>query len=574
MYSSIQSLNSFKVGTISEGIIMSAEKLSPDAVIRLFMYDTDSSQIEWQYQFDCSIACFPWTSNTYVSRESKTLVVATHHDYKPTIFEVSLTNGTLQSTILYSTKALTTSSKPTLTQFGGDKNHVIISYPYNSGTSMIIWSTTTSSVIYSHEIIFRSTVISAIVGLQSNGMMYFASGNPDFNIYKFYYYDPSKTSSIFSGSIDMTTFTSYNYATTDDIGLTAEPDPSRSNVSLSPSDITPIQNSNTTSDIVYTNGRDQFHSFSSGYNGNLSFDYFCSKSGASSLTVSIYNVENNSVSSWISVDSDYTFLTVDAPTVTTDTNYSYGISYLLGDYNITSENIIRIYPCSVSNCTSCEYSTKDTTCTTCDTGYTLSSDNSSCTQDQTVEEPSDDTVVKYEQTETLATTTKATVGATMVVGAVSSMSGASSASSGPSVWALINQYQLILLLPMLGTYLENNFEFYITEFELMSFDFDFMDFIEFPFIDPKVDVIDYQQPNELFRNNGVESGSFIHNHYRFIKVILIVFICDMIFILTKLIIFKLIKPKHQCWTKIFDKGSGFFRFGVYLRSLIEASLFI
>ena len=130
--------------------------------------------------------------------------------------------------------------------------------------------------------------------------------------------------------------------------------------------------------------------------------------------------------------------------------------------------------------------------------------------------------------------------------AVSSMSGASSASSGPSVWALINQYQLILLLPMLGTYLENNFEFYITEFELMSFDFDFMDFIEFPFIDPKVDVIDYQQPNKLFRNNGVESGSFIHNHYRFIKVILIVFICDMIFLLTKLIIIKLFKPKHQC----------------------------
>ena len=476
------------------------------------------------------------------------------YDTFPRIFEVSLTNGTTRSAGVKSSTTFTGVSKPIMVQFGNSDTQVIISYPYNSGSNMIVWSTSNSSVVASYNTIAEATIVNSIVGSQSNGMLYFAYGSAiALKILKFYYYDPSVTSSQFSGAIAMDTQTSASIEIINS-SLSSQESPTLSNATVTIGDISATEQSNNTRDIVYINGRDQFHSIASGYSGNISFEYFCSKTTTTSLTTSLYDV-----------DSSYIYLTVStAPTVTTDTNYSYGISYLSGDVNITSENTIGVYMCGISNCASCQYTTRDTACTTCDTGYTLSSGGSNC----------EEGLIEDETVEAIATTTKAVVGATVAVSAASSVSGASSASSGPSLWALINQYQLIILLPMLGTYLENDFEFYITEFELMSFDFDFMDFIKFPFIDSQVDGIDYQQPVKVFSKNGIESGSFIYNHYRFIKVILIVFICDMIFLSTKLLILKLIKPKHQCWTKIFDKGSGFFRFSVYLRSLIEVSLFI
>ena len=187
-----------------------------------------------------------------------------------------------------------------------------------------------------------------------------------------------------------------------------------------------------------------------------------------------------------------------------------------------------------------------------------------------------------EEAEAVATATQVVMGVTAVTTVASAMTGATGASAvsgsssgtGQSFWALINQYQLVLLIPMLNTYLANDFEFFITEFELVSFDFDFMDFIEFPLLDSEVEKIDYEQPQELFEKNGIESGSFFYNHYTFLKVMILVVISNLMFLLIKFMIVKLIKPKHKCWTTIFDKVQEFYHFSVYVKSLIEASLFM
>ena len=356
---------------------MSYEQSSPSRQVLLFMYNADSSRLGWQYKYNCSSGCITSTSNTFISQESETIILATYDSDKPTIFEVSLTDGSLRSSILQSTETFAGISKPIMKQFGSSDTQVIVSYSYTSGSNMIIWSTKTSSVVSSHNKIFVDQKVHAIDGSQSNGMLYLASGDVNFlEIYKLYYYDPSMTSSIFSGSITLSALSTDSYVVATSVSLSAESTPTLSAVSVTTSDNTTIPNKNQTNDIVYVNGRDQFHSLSSGYSGNLSFEYFCSKSGTTSLTPSIYNV-NNSVTSWISVDSSYTYLTVNAPTVTTATNYSYGISYILGDFNITSQNILGIHLCSVKNCISCEYSTRDTACTTCDSGYFLSSDGTS-----------------------------------------------------------------------------------------------------------------------------------------------------------------------------------------------------
>ena len=126
--------------------------------------------------------------------------------------------------------------------------------------------------------------------------------------------------------------------------------------------------------------------------------------------------------------------------------------------------------------------------------------------------------VPNQAVESLSSTSKASAGITALITALSSFA---SGSSGQSIWAMINQYQLVLLLPILGTYLENNFRFYVSEFQVMA-GFSVLDYVQLPVIDITMGSIDYEQPNKLFADNGYESGSFIYGQYGAIKVLLII----------------------------------------------------
>ena len=86
---------------------------------------------------------------------------------------------------------------------------------------------------------------------------------------------------------------------------------------------------------------------------------------------------------------------------------------------------------------------------------------------------------------------------------------------------------------MLGTYIGNNFLYYITEFELAIFDFQFLKFIEVPVCESGpslLDLIDYEQPDELFADNEFESGSAFFNCFQIIKAMLIFLILNMLFL--------------------------------------------
>ena len=284
-----------------------------------------------------------------------------YHNNFPTIFELSLTDGTLKSSVMKTTLSINFVDRPIMAQLGDSDTQVIISYPDDAATNMVIWSTSTSSILSTHDDVVGSK-IKGIISSKSNGMIYLASGESgggsSLNLYRFYYHDPNQRSSALSGSLTFSTTSSYTYS----------PD---SSVSISPSaplpltDITPTvstetveQSSNTTGNIVYRNGNDQFHSVQSGFSGNLTFDYFCHKS-TNFTSTTLYEVTSG-VSSWISIDTGYTYLTVNAPIVNTTANYTFGISYVDVTINITSESIIAVYLCNVSNCDTCSYSTRDT----------------------------------------------------------------------------------------------------------------------------------------------------------------------------------------------------------------------
>ena len=205
--------------------------------------------------------------------------------------------------------------------------------------------------------------------------------------------------------------------------------------------------------------------------------------------------------------------------------------------------------------------------------------------------PQEDTTAKAAAT-TVITITIATIVISLIASSVSSAVGSrgggdvgaggdagggensSSDSKGSkqSLWAIINLYQEILLLPMLGTYLGNDFHFYITEFELALFDFQFLESAEVPVFESGVsiiDQIDYDQPDELFIDNEFESGSAFYNCFQILKVMILVFIFNFGYLIYRWIIHKK-KPEREFWYKIDKWFANFFHYTIYLRLLIES----
>ena len=305
------------------------------STVDILMFDAGMSQLGWYYQYSCSTSCSPSSSNIFISLESQTIVVAMHHNTRPRVFELSLTDGSIKSTGVLSITLFTSSTKPLMTQFGTNDSQIIISYPYNTDrNNMIVWSTTTSSVISSHNKTNFANSVYAIAGPHHNGMLYLTtSSGTNLQILKFYYYDPGKTNSIFSGSMALFAESSLNLISST-VSVSDENLGTYSDPSISITDITIDQQSNSTDDIIYTNGTGQFHSVASGYNGTISFDYFCSKSGSTVLNISMYSINGENTTSWVSPDSAFTHLTISAPIVTVDTNFSFGMSYIVGSDNI------------------------------------------------------------------------------------------------------------------------------------------------------------------------------------------------------------------------------------------------
>ena len=195
-----------------------------------------------------------------------------------------------------------------------------------------------------------------------------------------------------------------------------------------------------------------------------------------------------------------------------------------------ASNLIDNYSSDCDNSTSNETTSNDTNSSNNDTTSDEASSNDTTSNEISSNETEENEIIEDEAVENLAVTTLVSSGATASVTAIASFANTSPSSSsggGQSTWALINMYQLIILLPLLGTYLENDFLYYITELEMFSFNFKFMKNIPLPIIDSLfIDKLDYEQPDQLFEENNFDSGSAFYNHYGFVKTLLFIFLAN------------------------------------------------
>ena len=245
--------------------------------------------------------------------------------------------------------------------------------------------------------------------------------------------------------------------------------------------------------------------------------------------------------------------------------YSLGVMMKIGTDSVNKTILLSVSAWSVSNWAACSTSS-GSTWATCSAGYQLSSTGSSWTQTQT---QTTSTAKTYTEEKALGTsvsvTTISTTSATIVGSTVT-------ASSSSGAWMMINQYQLLLLVPVLETELPEDLLKFMDQFEFATFKFDFLKGWKFGNGENTIDSFSFDQTVPGLKTVGYDSGSIIVNEYNFAKGI---FNFVSFHIFTIISFYWLYKWREKkCIKKIFEKLFDFLSLTVYVRILIEAFLFI
>jgi hypothetical protein len=107
---------------------------------------------------------------------------------------------------------------------------------------------------------------------------------------------------------------------------------------------------------------------------------------------------------------------------------------------------------------------------------------------------------------------------------------AASMSSPQGSWSMINQFQIFILLPMLGAYMPFEVINFITGMGFTLFSFDFIPYKEIPGIKHTIQFLDYDQTDEYLDEVGIESGSSLINHISLILIFGLIGIAHVIII--------------------------------------------
>ena len=259
--------------------------------------------------------------------------------------------------------------------------------------------------------------------------------------------------------------------------------------------------------------------------------------------------------SWISYNSTSKVITINAPSisgVTSSIYYSYIVGTTSNSDHLASIINIMVYTWSVSNCDTCSYSAR-TTCTSCSLGYTLS--NGSCS--------------KSSEYSTLSTVTKYILLSVIVLNFIGSMI---SLSSLHSIWSMINQYQLYLILPLIGWYMDQNVISYINDFQFLTFNLSFIPLSSLDFLSNLYNFFNIPQADANLLSLGLNSGSTLINYLSMLVLILFIVSVHLLFLLIN----KLVTPrlKSERTKGIMNKIYYFLTFNIYIRVVWEVYMFM
>jgi hypothetical protein len=298
------------------------------------------------------------------------------------------------------------------------------------------------------------------------------------------------------------------------------------------------------SDVVYQGEFSEILYVQESLSGTVPFDFPWSISGGTAISSSIIpHPVILTMPSWISVSADGSSLNVTTPTFDSGTTYYFGTrSVILGE-NVDKSVTLILYQCSDPSWTSWNYSTP------------------SIWNHETVGSEKDEVPVEIKQANTFIFASST---------ALPLISSILFLTNPTSMWGLINQYQLFLILPFSQWYLPGKFIDFIDELQISLLDFKFLSSLQIPIIEDLTEEMDYRHPYEEYRENRVPSGSFAVTQLLLFEVVLFIIATNLFFIL----ILTLLNKCETAWVKfILKRGKALFNAAIYLRAFIESFMF-
>ena len=336
------------------------------------------------------------------------------------------------------------------------------------------------------------------------------------------------------------------------------------------------------SDIVYRNGFQDTLYVQENYNGKIQFEYPWSISGTNVISSTLIpHPATGTYPSWVSLNTDYENINVIAPSYGGSNLYYFGVRSVIFGENIDKLATITVYQCLVPYWASWSYTTPNKWDTWA-TGYSLSNDltswvissiQNSSSQNSQNNQAAQASNQNISQTlidqNTLNTASFITTGVILSTSMIYAFGTPLGFSSSQGIWTLFNQYQLILMLPFLRSNLSKDFFVFIRNIQFVAFDFSFLKSISIMNTPNLKKIFDYEQNDQVYYENSLESGSFIVNQFSLIQVVIITIILHSCWLFIS-ILFRWSSSKIlNLKKKIFN----FFNFKTYIRFAIESFLF-
>ena len=209
-------------------------------------------------------------------------------------------------------------------------------------------------------------------------------------------------------------------------------------------------------------------------------------------------------------------LQISTPSVTIDTTYSFKILTKYGEYYSDSKTIfLKVLNWQVLNCAVCQID--PTLCQSWVEGYTLSSDSKSW---NVAQQQTSITKVISPTVKSAQIAAQVAVGAGVAVGSTTSIL---SATSTQGAWASINQFQLYLLIPMLGIYIHSDVLDFLKGFSFAFFSLPQLKIEELGFVKYFLSLFSDLQNSDYLSSIGLPYVNSYRNLSRFFLIILIFF---------------------------------------------------
>ena len=332
------------------------------------------------------------------------------------------------------------------------------------------------------------------------------------------------------------------------------------------------------SDVVYRGGFEEIYYIKENLSGKVEFNASCSQSGTTAISSSIVaHPDTGTFPAWVSLNVDNNHLDVNAPSFGASNDYYFVFQSVILGENVKKYVTMSIFEWAVANCFDCKYESVHMW-EEWDPGFTLSFDklfwyhpNVGMIPPVPVDENETADNVAQEEIENSVAGVLGMVQALLAAVFITSIANSMFFDSSlQGMWSLFNQYQLTLILPLLKTFLFDEFIYFISGMEYLSFSLDFISFKHIGFFNSLHDYLDYDQSDEVYMDIGYDSGSYIVNQSGFYIMIVILAIWNLLF-LPVYMYYKL--DEQSIWTSFVKKIGNMLHISLYIRIMFEGFVF-